>query len=208
MTPETRIYSSEERGWSRWNTLCWGSVLLLMLGAWGCAPKVAGVYDSTRASVAQADDFRLLLQEAGLAPGEIPTEAMVTVEQARRLRMLLWLAVADGDMRSYGPRVTADFLLAEVATGGAAVLRTALNERLRRFEGLAVLRPDGYLALAITGAALQCVGPVQLQGNELQAGDFKVGPFYTQEGGSFREEPSLPSRASFLPGPEVSAKPQ
>jgi hypothetical protein len=205
---ETRIHGAEEQGCGRRSILGRGSVVLLMLVAWSCTPRVAGVYESTRAAVAQVDDFGMLLLEAGLAPGTIPSGEVVTVEQAQRLRMLLRLAMADGNMKSYGPRVTADFLLAEAVTAGGVVSRISLNERLRRFEGLAVLRPDGYLALAITGAPLQCVGPVQMQGNDLQAGDFKVGPFYTQEGGSFREDPSIPPRAAFLSGADVFAQPK
>ncbi len=208
MSSETRIHGVEEQGWGRRSTLGRGSVFLLMLVAWNCTPKVAGVYESTRTAVAQVDDFGMLLLEAGLAPETIPSGEVVTVEQAQRLRMLLRLAMADGNMKSYGPRVTADFLLAEAVTAGGVVSRISLNERLRRFEGLAVLRPDGYLALAITGAPLQCVGPVQMQGNDLQAGDFKVGPFYTQESGSFREDPSIPPRAAFLSGAEVFAQPK
>jgi hypothetical protein len=205
---ETRSRGGEERGRGHWSTLGRSSVFLFMLVAWSCTPKVAGVYESTRAAVAQVDDFGMLLLEAGLAPEAIPIGEVVTVEQAQRLRMLLRLAMADGNMKSYGPRVTADFLLAEAVTAGGVVSRSSLNERLRRFERLAVLRPDGYLAQAITGAPLQCVGPVQMQGNDLQAGDFRVGPFYTQEGSSFREDPSIPPRAAFLSGAEVFAQPK
>jgi hypothetical protein len=208
VSSETRAHGGEEWGRGHWSTLGRGSVFLLLLVAWSCTPKVAGVYESTRAAVAQLDDFGMLLLEAGLTPEAIPSGPAVTVEQAQQLRMLLRLSMADGNMKSYGPRVTADSLLAEAVTAGGAVSRGALNERLRRFESLAVLRPDGYLARAITGAPLQCVGPVQMQGNELQAGDFKVGPFYAQEGGSFREEPSIPPRAAFLSGAEVFAKPK
>jgi hypothetical protein len=127
---------------------------LLLLVAWSCNPKPPGVYESTRATVAQVDDFGMLLLEAGLDPGELPTGLVVTVEQAQRLRMLLRLAMADGHMESYGPRVTADFLLAEAVTARGGAPRSSINERLRSFKGLAVLRPDGYLAQAITGASL------------------------------------------------------
>jgi hypothetical protein len=208
VSSETRIHGGEDRGWGRWSTLGLSGMFLLLLVAWSCTPKGAGIYESTRAAVAQVDDFGMLLLEAGLAPGAIPSGEVVTVEQAQRLRMLLRLAMADGNMKGYGPRVTADLLLTEAVTAGGVVSRGSLNERLRRFKGLAVLRPDGYLALAITGAPLQCVGPVQMQGNDLQAGDFKVGPFYTQEGGSFREDPSIPPRAAFLSGAEVFAQPK
>jgi hypothetical protein len=208
MSRASGTHGGEQRGWRLPGTWSWSRVPLLLLVAWSCNPKPAGVYEGTRAAVAQVDDFGMLLLEAGLDPAELPSGPAVTVEQAQRLRLLLRLALADGHMKSYGPRVTADFLLSEAVTARGMVPRSSLNERLRGFKGLAVLRPDGYLAQAITGAPLQCVGPVQMQGNELQAGDFKIGPFYTQEGGSFREEPGLPSRAAFLSGAEVSTQPQ
>lgn len=54
----------------------------------------------------------------------------------------------------------ADFLMMEIIAEGNAVSRDRLEERLRRFERLAVLRPDGYLALVSTGYPVQCVGPI------------------------------------------------
>jgi hypothetical protein len=64
----------------------------------------------------------------------------LTPEDAERLRLQLALLLADGSMQQYGPRVTADRLLAELPTSGGPVPRAILNERLRRFEKLTVLR--------------------------------------------------------------------
>jgi hypothetical protein len=189
-------------------SFAWLCLLLLLSGAWGCTQqRAAGVYESTRAAVVHADDLGMLLLEARLAPAAL-SSSKVTVEQAQQLRMLLRLTLADGDMKSYGPRVTVDSLLAEVVARGEAVPRSVLNERLRQFISLAVLRPDGYLALALTGNPIQCVGPVQVRESTLQAGDFKVGIFYASEGGTFREVPSLRAQGVALSGQEVLAGPR
>jgi hypothetical protein len=173
----------------------------------GCTPKVVGVYAEKRAALATADDLGMLLQEAGLAPDALPSGEL-SVERARQLRMLLRFGLADGNMRSYGPRVTLEALLAEVQERGVPVSRKDLNERLRRFSGLAVLRPDGYLALALTGDPVQCIGPVQIKESALQAGDFKVGSFYSADSGSFREDVSLSSYTAFMSGADVVPKPR
>jgi hypothetical protein len=172
------------------------SLLLVLVLPLGCAQKAEGLYGPTRTVLEGLDDFGLLLLSAGVVPEALPAGQEVTVEEAGRLRLLLTLLLADGSMQRYGPRVTADFLLAELRSGGKSVPRTILNERLRRFERLAVLRPDGYLASVISGTALQCVGPVQVQDGALVAGGYKLGALYTPEGSGFREDTSLP-RLSF-----------
>jgi hypothetical protein len=189
------------------STVCGYTLVFLLSGAWGCAAKATGIYVERRAALAAADDVGLLLREAGLSADALPS-GDVTAERARQVRMLLRFALADGNMRSYGPRVTLDALLAEVLQKGAPMPRKALNERLRQFGGLAVLRPDGYLALAITGEPMQCIGLVRMQESELQAGGFKLGSFYAADGSSFREEASLPTSTAFASGADVVARPK
>jgi hypothetical protein len=76
----------------------------------------------------------------------------------------------------------AAWLLLEVATGERPVSRQALHARMDRFHRLLVLRPDGYLVLAVTGEAKQKVGNVQVaQDGTLRAGRYEVGPFYAVE---------------------------
>jgi hypothetical protein len=53
---------------------------------------------------------------------------------------------------------------------------------MRRFQGLLVLRPDGYLVRATTGRAVQQVGDVQFIHGALRAEGFEVGPFYVPRG--------------------------
>jgi len=72
----------------------------------------------------------------------------------------------------------AAFLLWEVVQEGAPVPREELYARMRRFHGLLVLRPDGFLVRATTGRAVQQVGEVELVTGALRAEGFEVGPFY------------------------------
>ena len=178
---------------------CLAVMLLLLPVLAGCSRKADGVFGRTRAVLAEADDFGMLLVGAGLAPEELPQGGDITVEEARRLRLLL--SLARNSLRGFGPSVTADYLLAEVMAKGKAVSRSELGARLRRFEALAVLRPDGYIVAAMTGAPLECVGPVGVQNGALRAGDYRLGAFYANEGQGYREDTSLarlPARAFFL----------
>jgi hypothetical protein len=134
----------------------------------------------------------MLLLNAGLRAEVLLEDGALSVEEARRLSLLLGLEYAQGGMQRYGPQVVANYLLAEVITGGQPVSRAVLNERVRRFEPLTVLRPDGYLVTTLTGLPLQCVGPVQVQDGSLNAGGYTVGTFYSSQEGGFREDTRLP----------------
>lgn len=178
---------------------CLVAVLLLLPLHSGCIRKTEGVFSRTRTVLAGTDDFGMLLLGAGLAPEELPPGEEITVQEAQRLRLLLTLA--RNSLRGFGPNVTADYLLAEVVDKREPVSRAGLTERLRRFEALAVLRPDGYIVSAMTGVPLECVGPVGVQNGALRAGDYRLGAFYSNGGQGYREDTSLtrlPSRAFFL----------
>lgn len=178
---------------------CLASALLLLSVGTGCASKPQGVFGQTRATLAQTDDFGLLLVSAGLLLEELPRDADITVQEAGRLRLLL--SLASQSMRGFGPSITADYLLAEVVTKGKTVSRATLNARVGRFQSLAVLRPDGYIVTAMTGRPLVCAGPVGVKDGALRAGDYRLGAFYTQGDQGFREVTSLPrltTKALFL----------
>ncbi|HZI16618.1 MAG TPA: Tox-REase-5 domain-containing protein, partial [Myxococcus sp.] len=123
----------------------------------------------------EADSFIALLRAAGLT--ELPPEgAPLSPEDAAALfDALLEQPVT---VRSFGPRLAASRLLREVVEGDVEVPRAELLERVKRFEPLAVLRPDGYLAWARTGTACQRVGEVQWREGAFRAGPFEVGAFY------------------------------
>ncbi|MDC0707360.1 Tox-REase-5 domain-containing protein [Stigmatella sp. ncwal1] len=63
------------------------------------------------------------------------------------------------------------------------------------------MRPDGYLASALSGRPLQRMGPVSLRDGRLMAGPFEVGAFYLDKGGVFfpLEESASLQRAQGLP---------
>ena len=61
--------------------------------------------------------------------------------------------------------------------------REVLLQRVERFQGLAVLRPDGYLAWALTGETQQRVAPVEWKDGAFRAHAFEVGRFYSGRNG-------------------------
>jgi hypothetical protein len=130
-----------------------------------------------------ADSFIGLLRLAGLV--ELPPEeAPLSPEDAAALfDALLEQPVT---VRSFGPRLAASRLLREVVEGDVEVPRADLLERVKRFEPLAVLRPDGYLAWARTGTTCQRVGEVQWREGAFRAGPFEVGAFYSGVTGVWR----------------------
>ncbi|ATB42063.1 hypothetical protein CYFUS_007539 [Cystobacter fuscus] len=134
----------------------------------------------------QADAFEYLLLLAGLdnVNDEPPRGAPLTPEEAARvLTVLLNKPVTLG---SFPPRMAACHLLREVLVGGA-VSREELLRRVERFKGVAVLRPDGYLAWTLNGRTQQKVGPVEWKEEAFRAGAFELGRFYVVKGWVFRQ---------------------
>jgi len=128
-------------------------------------------------SLMDADFFQGLLVRAGVPPRVLPKEGhRLTPEDAARL--LSWLVAAEVPLRDFGPWRMAAFLLWEVVQEGAPVSREELYTRMRRFQGLLVLRPDGFLVRATNGRAVQQVGEVEFADGALRAEGFEVGPFY------------------------------
>ncbi|WP_241758111.1 Tox-REase-5 domain-containing protein [Myxococcus landrumensis] len=76
-------------------------------------------------------------------------------------------------------------MLREVLATGE-VSRAELARRVERFSGVAVLRPDGYLAWVRTGATQQRVAPVEWRGGAFRAHGFELGRFYSGRTGVFR----------------------
>jgi hypothetical protein len=123
------------------------------------------------ASKVDLDWFQGLLLRAGVPFEDLP-------EDGRRLRpqeaqaLLEKVLSAQAALRDFGPWRMGAHLLWEVAQGHEAVSRRELHARMRRFQSLFVLRPDGCLVRATTGQAVQCVGEVTLLGGELRADGF------------------------------------
>jgi hypothetical protein len=133
----------------------------------------------------ELDGFEMLLLRAGLEdPESRPSrEADFTPEDAAELyEALLFRPVT---LAGFGPRLVTAHLLREVMEGEEELPRPALLARVERFEGLAVLRPDGYVAWALSGNTQQRVGQVVLKDGALRAGPFEVGAFYDGRSGAF-----------------------
>ena len=132
-------------------------------------------------SLIDTDYFQGLLVRGGVPPHLLPKDGRrLTPEDAARL--LSWLLAAEVPLRDFGPWRMAAFLLWEVVQQGTPVPREELHARMRRFQPLLVLRPDGFLVRATTGRALQHVGEVHFTEGTLRAEGFEVGPFYTPRG--------------------------
>ena len=140
---------------------------------------------AAEAGMLKVDAFEKLLVYAGLDPTEDlpPHSSPLTREEAARLLgVLLQKPVTLG---SFPPRTAAAWLLREVLEGGS-VSRERLLRRVERFGGVAVLRPDGYLAWVSNGRTQQKVAPVEWKDGSFRAHQFELGRFYTSQGGVFR----------------------
>lgn len=153
------------------------------------APRLEAL-QPTRAAVAELDDWGALLLEAGMPTTALPTGDTLTPDEVKRLRLVLSLPAS---VEHYAPRLVADAVLHEVEQTQKPVRREVLNQHLQRFQPLFVLRPDGFLAAALTGRAQQCVGPVEPRDGALRAGPYEVGVWYR------RGENGLPQRVVEIP---------
>jgi hypothetical protein len=96
--------------------------------------------------------------------------------------------------------MAAAHLLREVLEGGA-VSREELLRRVERFGGVAVLRPDGYLAWVRNGSTQQKVAPVEWKDGSFRAHRFELGCFYSGRSGAFR---LLDARLKPVDGPVMA----
>jgi hypothetical protein len=152
---------------------------LVLLGPLACAsnaPRQQLALASTRDMLASLDEFGTLLVQAGLCVESLPRGSEVSPQQAGQLRLHFLLCPARP--MEYAPRLVADVLLRDVEARREPISRLELGRRIQDFQFLRTLRPDGYLASALTGRAEQCVGPVEVQDGALRAGAFDLGSFY------------------------------
>ncbi|MFL5350151.1 MAG: Tox-REase-5 domain-containing protein [Hyalangium sp.] len=129
------------------------------------------------------DAFDAVLVLAGLDnPEALPLpEAPLTPEDAAALYdELLDKPVP---LAQFGPRLVASYLLREAMEAEEELPREVLLQRVQRFQGLAVLRPDGYLAWALTGQTQQHVAEVEWKDGAFRAHAFEVGRFYSGRNG-------------------------
>jgi len=148
------------------------------------SPTGMAVRSVTQGAV-RVDAFEHLLLLTGLDAfeGSLPRGATLTPREATRLlEVLLQQPVT---LASFPPRLVMGHLLREVLAEGD-VSRDELLRRVERFKAVAVLRPDGYLAWALTGHTQQRVGSVQWKNDAFRSGPFELGRFYSGTGGAFR----------------------
>ncbi|RKH40308.1 hypothetical protein D7Y23_34980, partial [Corallococcus sp. AB050B] len=151
----------------------------------------------------QPDVWERLLTNAGLeARDERPLGGGLTPAQAARL--LDVLVGKPVTLSAFPPRMAAGFILREVMEGGE-VTRQELLRRVERFsrEQIAVLRPDGYLAWALTGRTQQKVATVEWQDGAFRAHGFELGRFYSGKGGVFRAMDAKLQASDWRPMAEV-----
>jgi hypothetical protein len=88
-------------------------------------------------------------------------------------------------LANFPPRMAASHLLREVLERGE-LSRAELLRRVERFNRVAVLRPDGYLAWVVDGKTQQKVAPVEWRDGAFRAHGFELGRFYASRSGVFR----------------------
>ncbi len=114
----------------------------------------------------------------------------------------LWEALASTKttLRSFAPRRALSFVLGQVLARGEEVAYAQVLERVRALRFLVVMRPDGYLARALSGEPLQRMGRVEVREGRWMAGRFEVGAFYWDKGGVFYTVDGALSRPGILMG--------
>ncbi|MET0403753.1 MAG: polymorphic toxin type 47 domain-containing protein [Cystobacter sp.] len=138
-----------------------------------------------RSGAVSLDAFEGLLLRAGVPQRHAlpPRGAPLTSQQAAGLLSLLLRKPVTPDI--YPSRMAACRLLREVL-GGEDVSREELLRRVARFQRVAVLRPDGYLAWTLDGRTQQKVGRVEWREEAFRAGPFELGAFYVSDRWTFR----------------------
>lgn len=132
-----------------------------------------------------ADAFDALLMAAGLEAHDAlaMSEQVLTPDAAERtLGLLMERPITPG---TFPPHLAAAHLLREVLEGGE-VTRAQLLRRVERLGGVAVLRPDGYLAWVLSGRTQQRVARVEWRSGAFRAHGFELGRFYDGRTGVFR----------------------
>ncbi|MFL5352258.1 Tox-REase-5 domain-containing protein [Archangium sp.] len=148
------------------------------------------------------DAFQVVQEASGLGEEDRhPVGAALYLGQAREL--LGRVARTRVTTRSFAPRRVLFWLLGEVLEGGERVEYAELRRRARRFESLVLVRPDGYLVAALTGAPLQRMEPVTLEEGQWKVGRLVVGELYFSRGGVLYPVNDVLRRANTPPWAEL-----
>jgi len=158
-------------------------------GAVQRAPAMPGSSEGAAPGTSQSDPAALsrlqaLLTHAGLSVDQqqLPTATLTPADATRILNRLLQ---SNPPLVGIGPRMVAVRLMQDVVAGGAPESVAAVVQRLGAFAPIIILRPDGYVARAVTGEAIQRAGKAEFVDGELHAGRLVTGTFYYSNGGVF-----------------------
>jgi len=131
----------------------------------------------------EPDAFQALQEASGLGEeARYPVGAALYLAQAHQLQDRLTKPAVT--QRSFGPRLVLSRLLREVLTGGERVTYVELLRRTERFRHLMVVRPDGYLVVALNGQPIQRLGQVHLEQGVFKVHRLVVGAFYFSHSGA------------------------
>jgi hypothetical protein len=122
------------------------------------------------------EELRALLKRAGVLAAAQSVSSELSPADAQRI--IATLAKTIPSLVAYGPRKVVLHLMREVVAEGKSVFLGAIARHVRRFKPLVIVRPDGYLAGALDGRALQRAGRIQVERDAVRAGELEVGSFY------------------------------
>jgi hypothetical protein len=123
-----------------------------------------------------------LFTRAGLDPDAAVALAIGGTTAAEAKRLLADLLARSGSVADFGPKAVAVSVLARAIANGGESGRD-LRASIAAHAKLYVVRPDGYIARALTGEAVEKAGPLSMDGDALRAGKLVVGAFHAAEGG-------------------------
>ena len=128
------------------------------------------------------DAFQVMQEASGLAEAtRHPAGAALYQKQA--LELLGWMVKTPVTYANGAPRQALAWLLREVLAGRERVEYADLAWRARRFASLVLVRPDGYLVEALTGAPLQRLGSPKVEEGAWKVGRLRIGEFYFSQAG-------------------------
>jgi|GEM_PF-5914094 len=146
------------------------------------APAAPG--QGTQGDPAAVAQLQALLTRAGLAANlqQLPAATITVADATRILNLLLR---AQPSLVGVGPRMVAARLMQDVAIGGTDTGMSTVAQRIAAFGHIIILRPDGYIAHALSGEAIQRAGRTELVNGALRAGGLTSGTFYYSNSGVF-----------------------
>lgn len=143
-----------------------------------------GLWLTTGARAAPVDEVQGLLEHAHLSGApSLAVGQPLTPPHA----LALWGALLQtpASPRTFAPRTVLAWLVREPLASGQPLPYAALLAHAARFRPLVVVRPDGYVTSALTGAPIARLGTPSLLAGELYVQRLRSGAFYFDSGGVY-----------------------